>query len=1010
MSRDSSHARHVFTIPAATPFLEALARTLLADPSLGGKLGTNISLADVTILLPTRRSVRALGDAFLRMGEGKSLLLPRIGSLGDVDEDELLLNAQSLAGNAQSLEGIERIPQAIEPLERQLRLARLILDLGEKPEDRDICRATALAADLAAFLDMVGTEQVDLKDLSRLVPDEFAENWQLTIEFLKLVTARWPQELEALGLVDPAIRRNLLLEAQARSLGSGDIPKNPIIAAGSTGTIPATATLLEAISRLPNGAIVLPGLDLVLDEDSFESVPHSHPQYGMRQLLTRLGLSRSDVSPWPDCTISDADKARARFLSEAMRPAETTEKWHDALPRLSAEAPLSLAGLSLCELETTRAESEAIALMMREVIETKGKTAALITPDRALARRVAMDLRRWNIEIDDSGGRSLSQTAPVAFFRLVADMVASDFAPIEFLACLKHPLAALGGDTFRLRNNVRDLELALLRGPRPAAGLNGLRKAIDADRDLERDERKRTNIVSFVDMLEDATAAFVRAMAEPEIPFTELLQTHVECVERLSYRDKENETAGLWAKEEGAAAADFLRELIGASPALGVIDPADYPQLFTDLGQGRVLRPRFGRHPRLFIWGPLEARLQHADRVILGGLNEGTWPSDTKIDPWLNRPMRKALGLEPPEQRIGLAAHDFVEGASAAEVILTRALKVDGAPTVASRWLLRLQGLVKGMSQADQLPAPHWQDWAARLDASEVAAQSLSGPRPVPPVETRPTEFSVTEIETLIRDPYAIYARHVLDLRPLEAIDADVAAAERGTIIHKALEQFSKAYPDKMPADALGELLRIGRDVFAETMDRPAVATFWWPRFERLAEWFIESERKYRATMTKSFAEQSGRIRIDGLTRETYLRGRADRMDMMDDGRLRIIDYKTGGAPSQKEVDAGLSPQLPLEAAMAKRGAFETFGKVETAAMLYIRLTGAEHKPGEVKDIPVEDLPERTWHSLISLLLKYENPKTPYLSNPRPQFLGRFADYNHLARVKEWSAGGEGVE
>jgi ATP-dependent helicase/nuclease subunit B len=314
------------------------------------------------------------------------------------------------------------------------------------------------------------------------------------------------------------------------------------------------------------------------------------------------------------------------------------------------------------------------------------------------------------------------------------------------------------------------------------------------------------------------------------------------------------------------------------------------------------------------------------------------------------------------------------------------------------------------MGNAEQLPAPHWQDWAAKLDASDALARSLTGPRPVPPVETRPTEFSVTEIETLIRDPYAIYAKHVLDLRPLDMIDADVTAAERGTIIHKALEEFSRAHPDKMPADALGELLRIGRTVFASTMDRPAVATFWWPRFERLAEWFIEFEQKYRSTMAKSFAEQSGRIRIDGLTRETYLRGRADRMDMMEDGRLTIIDYKTGGTPSQKEVETGLSPQLPLEAAMAKRGAFETFGKVETAAMLFIRLTGAEQKPGEVREIPVDDLPEKTWHSLVSLLLKYENPKTPYLSNPRPQFVGRFADYDHLARVKEWSAGGEGGE
>jgi ATP-dependent helicase/nuclease subunit B len=1009
MSQDSLPPR-LYTIPSGTPFLDALARTLLADPGLGGKLGTNIALADLTILLPTRRAVRALGDAFLRIGGGAAMLLPTIQPLGDVDEDELVLNATPRHELARNLAGKARIPSPIEPLERQLRLARLILDLDDNPADGDIVRALSLASDLARFLDMVETERVDIKGLSNIVPDEFAENWQLTIEFLKLITARWPAELDRLGLIDPAHHRNLLLDAETASL-TGDIPKNPIIAAGSTGSIPATAALLATISRLPNGAVVLPGLDLILDEDSFLAAPHSHPQYGMKQLLTLMGATRKDVTLWPDCKISDTQQARTRLLSEAMRPAETTEKWRGQLDILTCEArkSSSLSSVFLQEIETIRAEAETIALMMREVIETPEKTAALVTPDRGLARRVAMNLRRWGIEINDSGGRPLAQTAPMAFLAQVMQMVAEDFAPIELLACLKHPLASLGRSSVRLRSDIRALEMAILRGPRPAQGIEGLRKAIDAAEDSGRQSARWGDLRKLIDRLEKATAPLAALLIEHEAPFAELLRAHVACAEAIAASDDEDEGLGLWDKEEGDAASSFISNLMDVAPVLGDIETSSYEQVFSDLAHALVLRPRFGAHPRLFIWGPLEARLQHADRMILGGLNEGVWPAEARVDPWLNRPMRKTLGLEPPERRIGLAAHDFVEGASASEVFLTRALKVDGAPTVASRWLLRLQGLVKGMGCEDELRAPQWMAWAASLDETGEA-QPIARPMPCPPVEVRPTRFSVTEIETLIRDPYSIYAKHVLGLTPLDDIDASIAAAERGTIIHDALEKFVKAYPDRLPDNAYDELIRHGRLAFADTMDRPDVATFWWPRFERIAEWIVEFETTHRLDMTLAHAEIKGEIEVsDTLKRKVKLRGRADRIDEMSDGSLAIIDYKTGQMPGKREVEIGLAPQLPLEAAMALRGGFGDELKRETSKLMFLRLTGGA-KAGEKRDIPLDGLVENTWVSFIKLLTQYEDVTTPYLSHPRPQFLGRFAEFDHLARVKEWSTSGEGGE
>ncbi len=997
MSHDSPR---VFTIPAGTPFLDALARALITDPTLGGQLGASVELADIKILLPTRRAVRALADAFLRAGEGRALLLPDIQPLGDVDEDELILAGNGdrrLAGN---------FGQPIGQLERQLHLARLILDLAKTPDESDVCRAVALAGDLGRFLDMVETERVDLSGLAAIVPDEFAENWQLTIEFLKVLTARWPDELARLGLLDPAHRRNLLLDAEAENLRASP-PKNPIIAAGSTGSIPATATLLATIARLPNGAVVLPGLDTDLDTDSWDAVSHSHPQYGMKQLLTHMGAERDDVALWPECAASPSQSVRGRLLSEALRPAETTELWRTRLDALRPDVDAAISSLFICEVETLRGESEAIAMMMREALETPEKTAALVTPDRALARRVAMNLRRWNIEVDDSGGKPLAQTSPVAFLRLVAEMVTQDFAPVALLACLKHPLAALGYETAHLRSDIRNLERTLLRGPRPAPGIEGLRKAL-AQEKAKNETREFDELERLIDRLEAACAPLQAVFAMPDALLADLVRAHIECAETLAGDEKAAGKTRLWDKEEGEAAANFVSELIEAAPALDAIDTRRYARLFSDLGAARVLRPRFGLHPRLFIWGPLEARLQHADRVILGGLNEGAWPAEANIDPWLNRPMRKSLGLEPPERRIGLSAHDFVQGASASEVMLTRALKVDGAPTVASRWLLRLQGLLKGMDKSAALDASHWQQWAAALDEPASVA-AIEKPKPRPFLKARPTRFRVTEIETLIRDPYAVYARKILGLEVLKPLDDDVAAAERGTIIHEVLEKFARAFPAALPDDALEQLLGIGTEVFRSTIDRPGVAAFWWPRFQRIAHWIVDYERAHREAMQLAHAEVKGTTIIEGLTRETTLSARADRIDEMTDGTLAIIDYKTGQIPSARQVKEGFAPQLPLEAAMAARGGFENLSPATTSRLLFLRLTGGE-TAGERRLISPDDLVEETWANLVALLTQYENEDTPYLSRPRPMFQSRFGDYDHLARVREWSASGEGGE
>ena len=1007
----SDAAPQLFTIPAGLPFLDRLAAALVADPSLGGTLGApGANLADLTILLPTRRAARALADAFMTANQGAPLLLPRIQPLGDVDEEELLLDPGQ--GISTIASGDLSLTPAIPGLERQLLLAQLILKWAEgtRAGPRDPAQALLLAAELARLLDAAETEQVDLTRLQTLVPADYAENWQLTLEFLVIVTENWPAILATRHQIDPATRRNLLLDAQATAWANKP-PAHPVLAAGSTGSIPASANLLRTVAHLPAGAVVLPGLDLGLEEPSWQRIEASHPQFAMKELLTQMGADRDQVALWPGAGEEDPTALRARLVNEALRPWSTTDGWAGALVNLGSEQAIATAmdGLTIIHAPTLRDEAAIIALKLRGLLETEGRTGALVTPDRDSARRVATELKRWDIDIDDSAGTPLDRTEPVTFLRLIAAAAVEDLAPVPLLALLSHPLTAAGLDPAACRRLARTLNRHVLRGARPAPGCDGLRLAFKEARGETTGQTGAAvdwqALDHFVDRLEAALGPLLSLMERSSVPVSDMVDAHLRAGEALA---ASSETAGagrLWTGEAGEAAALFASELRAAADNLAPLAPVAYPNLFDVLTGPRKVRARYGRHPRLFIWGPLEARLQQADLMILGGLNEGTWPAEAAIDPWLSRPMRADLGLSPPERRIGLAAHDFAQGACVPEVCLTRSLKVDGAPTVASRWLLRLENLLAPRKTSEPA-ADTWTAWVEAIDRPlKIAA--LAAPRACPPLIARPDRFSVTEIETLIRDPYAIYAKRVLKLEPLEPLDSLAGALERGTLVHKALEIFTKAHPKDLPPDLAGRLIEVGEGLFADAPDRPGVAAFWWPRFVDIAYWLADLEPSLRATAARTLAECPGQMVLEeGLTRAVTLVAKADRIGVGADGHLTIYDYKTGVVPSKPQVDAGLAPQLPLEAAIAATGGFDGVPAGGQSALVYLRLTGGD-PAGEVKPVSDgdEDLAAVTLAGLLDLLGDFENPTTPYLARPRPAFIGRPGRYDHLARVKEWSAG-----
>ncbi|WP_245986390.1 double-strand break repair protein AddB [Azospirillum thermophilum] len=863
-----------------------------------------------------------------------------------------------------------------------------------------------LGGDLGRLIDAVWTERVDFARLEALVPEDYASHWQETLKFLKIITEFWPAILADSGETDPAQRRNLVLETQAR-LWQAQPPQGPVIAAGSTGSIAATTDLLNVIARLPQGAVVLPGLDQSSDEETWQAIraDESHPQHGLAHLIDLLGVERGAVAAWTDAP--EPRGVRAGLIAEAMRPAATTEGWRE-LDGIDGSA---LDGLMRIDAATAEEEATVIALLMRHALETPEKRAALITPDRNLARRVAMALARWGIEVNDSAGRPLAHTAAGTYLRMTAELAASRVHPLALLALAKHPLAAGARDSSDFRGAARALERLVLRGPRPAEGFEGVLAALEATERFDSD-RQKAFLTDWLTGLQRLAAPFLEAMRgeadRGQAPLGDLLRTHIAFCEALAADDEEDGPGRLWRQDDGEEAAAFVHDLLEAADGFPPMPTKDYPALLDALMSARPVRPRFGMHPRLFILGPMEARLQHLDLTILGGLNEGTWPPDAAADPWMSRPMRRDFGLPSPERLIGLSAHDFAHACGAPEVVLTRAERVEGTPTVPSRWLLRLETVLRALGLDGRIDAAGdcWLAWARRIDEPE-AVRPVAPPEPRPPVAARPRKLSVTQVETWMRDPYAVYARHVLRLSRLDPIAADPGAADRGQFIHAALDAFVREYPDALPPDALPRLIELGRESFGTLLhSHPDVWAFWWPRFQRVAEWFVSVERERRRAVRPLATEVSGQLELHGPAGPFLLTAKADRIDRSPDG-LVLIDYKTGTPPSTREIELGFAPQLPLEAAIAAAGGFSGIDAAPVAELSFWRLAGGdpagEEKP--VKGDPA-DLATAARIGLEDLIRHFDAESTPYRSCPRPAMAPRYTDYAHLARVQEWSAGG----
>ncbi len=960
---------HCVTIPVGRPFLQDLVALLHQryghDP---------IQLSSVLVLLPTQRSCRALQEIFLTMSQSGACLLPTIRSLSEAtdDKDELWL----LSGlNNTALASPVSLPRRHVLLMQLIRAAQPALPPAQISD---------MAHELAFFLDEATRHQLGMEQLQQLVPDYLAAHWQQTLDFLKIITHHWPALLQAQGVVDPVChRRDGLLKLAA--LWQAQPPPYPVVAAGSTGSQPATAALLKTIASLPEGLLVLPGLDKQMPAEPWRQLTQTHPQYSLRQLLDVAQISREDVlevAPGSD---------RAPWLQAIFADAEQTARWKEQpLPNNDA-----MAAIAVLEAETQAQEAGMIAMALREAAATPHQTAALVTPDRTLAAMVAAQLHRFGIVIDDSAGTPLLDTPAGVLLRLAAKWLSEPHSASSLLAMLRHPLVAMGGSYRECRNAAAKLELGYLRGLVHYVSLEALTQACAQEA-----------FAPLIQQLAVRSQALQSLFAADSCHVSQLFNELVNFCEWLATEQDSNGETQLWQHDTGrqlaAALAEWQPELIH----LAEFNAQDMADLMESLLAGKVYRPRYGRHPRLCILSPMEARLLTFDRVILGGLNEGMWPSAHSISPWMSRPMRQQFGLPAEERKVGQSAHDVWQLLASREVLLTRSRKNGGKAQIPSRWLVRLKTYIHGHDPALWERMDRTRHYHAMLSAVQqprpIAA--LDRPQPVPPPELKPRILSPTTIETLSLNPYAVYAASILHLKPLDALEEAPSAKHFGQLLHRALELFVSQFPATLPQQPEQALRDCMHQMLAPILHWPVVKALWWPRFESLIPWLISAEKESRALAKTILAEQPLVWPLKLGANQLTIRGTLDRLDVRRDGSLAIIDYKTGTPPTPGEIERATVNQLALYAlclCRSEQGVWRQLSGRPDEKRLELYYWKLANHPQQCERIQVGVELHVTEQRLRDLLTSYMQPDFAFMCSGSDESHS-FNPYHHLARYEEW--------
>ncbi len=995
-----------YTIPASQAFADTLVTGII------DKFPEPEQLARIELYLPSRRAISSIKEVFLKHHNQGPILLPKMFAVGEPDE-EVALNI--------TIERLE-LDEAINGFERQCLIASQIQHFPIGGLRMAPAPAMKLASSLCVLIDQMQRAGTPLSAIGDVLPDELSTHWQEILKFLTILFDYWPSILAERGQIDPVARQQQLLQAQL-DFWTSHPPNAPIILAGSTGTLPMTRAFMKVISHLPMGAVIFPGIELDIEDADWRAIEQDpvHPLHQIARSMVEFELPLSEVRYWHVTEKMQHKSVRPRqiMLREVMRPASRTSRWRRLAVDQSELTPSSLQGLKVMSVTDSFQEAELIAGLMRQALETPNKTAMLITPDRMLARKVQAALMRWNILVDDSAGSALILSSPARFLALIIRVVQEDASPHALRALFKHPFATAGLPRAEFTHLASLFEEQILRGPLPRKNWESWTLSVAQKPKLK--NFWQTCLLSAFTPLRDAFKAVNPSLDTLAIALMQTAQNLGALPENRVDENRVDENRAdsgindtqsdaplhIYSDYAGVRLLELLSDMIrfgGSYP----LTASEFYNTFRVLCQEEVVRTPYNQHPRLKILGTIEARMQQADTVILGGLNEGVWPPFSQRDMWINNASRTQLGLPDRHWRIALSAHDFMMAAASPEVMITRSVITDGAPTQISRWLARLDAVVAaaGLSSHLDKQIPVWMKAVNARKIPDIV-KPIVRPEPKPALAQRPSQISATDFDQLITDPYGFYVKKILKIRQKNPIDEPPSVALRGSLIHDVIAEFSTRYPTgELPEDAEEQLHKIVDAHLSKWSNIAYIDLFWRQKFSVIINWFLEEEGRRRDERFQVVAEKEGRLELLIGQRLIFITARADRIELHQDDHYQIIDYKSGNPPSKLALVSGRAVQLLVEAAILSKGGYSlSYKTAQDIELFYWQLKGRVTAPAKIDDVTPDDFDVSIiFDQLLALVQSFENEDQPYLSEPNPAQRPKFSQVRHLARIKEWRA------
>jgi ATP-dependent helicase/nuclease subunit B len=925
---------HIYTVPFGQCFLKTLAGALKEGTLLNAApQAVPFNTASMHVWLPTNRSVLGLKESFKmalvphNTQPTTPFVLPLMHAFTDLE-----------LKNPFMLKEIHDLPKAIGAFER------LALMMDFLPKGLPVKKAFAVAQHLIRLHDECIIGDISVASLESLYGDSVLESAPEHVQDaflnLEILTQHMPKALAKRGLVIESWRRQQAMRYLADYITCFP-PSHPIVIAGTTGTVPATRMLLKAVYNLPNGVIVLPGLDGDEDKTRVQAM-RSHPQHTLFDLCTYLAVEPMTIT----------------LLSDASTPLEVaryrdTQCLFKAPPLHQKKKPEDYDPI-LIECASQSEEARVITAIVREKLFETSYSIAIVTPSQSLMRRLKAELSLYGIIPNDSAGTPLYDTPVGHFLKGLADFLKAPSAA-TFIHLSKHPLCA--------KNN-RSAHLSFIR--RYECLLRKKQQNWDSDEKvlwvntLQKWLGKRTECVHF----------------------TDFIHFFKEAAEKLS-------DGAVFKNTDGESAAAFFTSLSNTHPFI----KSDFEEAIILLMEmAAPVHDAAGLGSRVRILGTLEARLNTADVIICGSLNEGNWPKTPESDPLLSDGFRVAVGLPSKKRQQGLAAHDFCTSFYASHLYVTRALRDGGESMLESRLWTRLTHYYGGYDKTYQRIAHYLRP--------STATPHLP-PAPTPRRESRPKDYYASHVELLMRDPYAFYVRYILGISPLPLLDEALSAKDKGQAFHAILDKYLTHVSD--PTEE--KLIAFAKPYFETLGARGGgiAQTFWWYRFKRVAQWWHAKLDVELASLRQT--EVSGEASFIVKGTKITLKSRADRLEVPyvnahEIPILRIIDYKTGTLPTRKSIQNGTSPQLLVEAIIAHNQGFgaKFSAQYPLFNLEYWRLTGGD-PAGECLSVSL-DADERVavQSAMLGVLEYFMQDQNPYLSS------GIGVDARYLARSEEWES------